>query len=121
MAGRVLIVDDQEPFRLAACAVVEATPGFSVVGEVASGEDSVRAAATLRPDLVLMDVVLPGMDGPTASREIRAAVPAAVVLLLSTYDAADVGVDMSASGAAGYVRKHDFGPEVLLELDLLPR
>ncbi len=63
MTVRVLIVDDQEPFRAVAREVVEAAGDFEVVGEAASGEESVDLAQALRPDLVLMDVNLPGMDG----------------------------------------------------------
>ena len=63
MSVRVLIVDDQEPFRMAARMVVDATDGFDVVGEAETGEDSVTMAADLQPDLVLMDVNLPGING----------------------------------------------------------
>ncbi len=114
MTVRVLIVDDQEPFRLAAAAVVAATPGFEVVAEVATGEDSVSAAAQLHPDLVLMDVVLPGIDGVTATRRIRAADPSVTVLLLSTYDSEDYGPQAGECGAAAFVPKGLFGPDVLL-------
>lgn len=65
MMVRVLIVDDQGPFRLAARMVVEATDGFEVVGESETGEDSIEKARELHPNLVLMDVNLPGIAGPT--------------------------------------------------------
>ena len=69
---RVLIVDDQEPFRRAMAAVVEETDGFVVVGSATTGEESLAAAAELRPDLVLMDVNLPGIDGIEATRRLVA-------------------------------------------------
>ena len=72
MPVRVLIVDDQEPFRMAARMVVEATDGFEVVGEAETGEDSVVMARDLAPDLVLMDVNLPGINGLDATRQILA-------------------------------------------------
>ena len=81
---RVLVVDDQEPFRRAMAAVVDETHGFVVVGSVASGEESLQAASELRPDLVLMDVHLPGIDGVEASRRLTAAPGGPVVVLLST-------------------------------------
>jgi DNA-binding NarL/FixJ family response regulator len=109
---RVLVVDDQEPFRLAAAAVVAATPGFELVGVAASGEAAVGAVGRLAPDVVLMDVVLPGIDGTVATRQIRAAHPSVRVVLLSTYD----GIDPAASGAQAFVRKERFGPEVLQAL-----
>ncbi|TIC87518.1 response regulator transcription factor [Nocardioides sp. GY 10113] len=111
-AVRVLIVDDQEPYRLAMAAVVEATPGFELVGAAASGEESLAAAAALRPDLVLMDVHLPGIDGIEATRRLVSGPGGApVVVLLSTYD--EDQVDAAGCGAAAYIPKGAFGPDRL--------
>ena len=108
---RVLVVDDQEPFRRAMETIVEATDGFLVVGSVASGEESLVAAAGLAPDLVLMDVNLPGIDGIEASRRLTSAPDGPVVVLLSTYDRDQV--ELHGSGAAAYVAKAAFGPDTL--------
>jgi DNA-binding NarL/FixJ family response regulator len=108
---RVLIVDDQETFLRAMRAVVNATDGFVVVGEARSGEQSLQATETLAPDLVLMDVHLPGIDGIEATRLLTAASSAPVVLLLSTYPADQV--DAAGCGAAAYLAKASFGPERL--------
>ena len=108
---RVLIVDDQEPFRRAMAAVVTATDGFTIAGSVATGEESLAAAAELRPDLVLMDVNLPGIDGIEATRRLTGAPDPPVVLLLSTYDVDQV--DLEGSGAAAYLAKADLGPDRL--------
>ena len=113
MAVSVLIVDDQEPFRLAARLVVEATPNFEVVGEAQTGEESVRLASELRPDLVLMDVNLPGINGLDATREILASSQAVVVLLLSTYEEEEYGPRAAECGAAAYIPKAVFGPDRL--------
>src|SRR3954451_18617134 len=113
MSVRVLVVDDQAPFRAAMTAVVESTEGFEVVGEAASGEDSVAACRALLPDLVLMDVNLPGIDGLEATRQIRALPNAPAVLLLSTYDADAADDFVRQSGAAAYVTKSEFSPEQL--------
>ena len=110
---RVLVVDDMAPFRAAMAAVVEAADGFVVVGQVASGEESVTASAALRPQLVLMDVNLPGIDGLEATRQLRAGTTPPVVLLLSTYDADGTDQLVRQSGAAAYVTKAEFGPDRL--------
>jgi DNA-binding NarL/FixJ family response regulator len=111
---RVLVVDDQEPFRRAMTTVVEETDGFVVVGSAATGEESLATAAEVLPDLVLMDVHLPGIDGLEASRRLSRGTSAPVVVLLSTYD--EDQVDVTGSGAAAYVPKATFGPDRLAEL-----
>ena len=112
----VLIVDDQAPFRRAARAVVSATAGFEVVGEAESGEEAVELAGALHPGLVLMDINLPGINGIEATRRITTADPSAVVMLLSTYQAADLPDDSAECGAAAYVHKEQFGPDVVREV-----
>jgi DNA-binding NarL/FixJ family response regulator len=109
MTVRVLVVDDQEPFRLAAAAVVAATDGFQMVGSAASGEASLLAVEELHPDLVLMDVHLPGMDGVESTRRIRARQPGVRVLLLSSADTYDPG----QCGALGYLPKRILSPSNL--------
>jgi DNA-binding NarL/FixJ family response regulator len=111
---RVLVVDDHESFRQVAAAVVDVTGGFVVVGSVASGEESLVAAEAIEPDLVLMDVNLPGIDGMEATRTLRAMARAPVVILLSTHDEADFGARARECGAAGYLAKSAFGPERLV-------
>ncbi len=115
MAVTVLIVDDQAPFRLAARAVVEATDGFDVVGEVETAEASLDAVRELHPDLVLMDVNLPGMDGLEATQRILAedGPPPTVVVVLSTYEAAEFGPRATEAGAASFISKSDFSPDRL--------
>jgi DNA-binding NarL/FixJ family response regulator len=108
---RVLIVDDQETFLRAMRAVVTATDGFVVVGEARSGEQSLKAVETVAPDLVLMDVHLPGLDGIEATRLLTTSPRAPVVLLLSTYPADRV--DAAGCGAAAYLEKASFGPDRL--------
>jgi DNA-binding NarL/FixJ family response regulator len=113
VAVRVLIVDDVMPFRRVARAVIDASEGFEAVGEAGSGEEAVLAVDQLRPDLVLMDVNLPGIDGLEATRQIlsqsRLATP--VVLLLSTWEH-DAGCGIQC-GAAEYIPKSRLDPERL--------
>jgi len=115
MTVRVLIVDDQEPFRQAARMVVDVTDGFEVVGEAETGEAGVDAARELRPDLVLMDVNLPGIEGPEATRRILSESPDVVVFLVSTYEPAEYEPKAAECGAAAYIPKSAFGPDRLEE------
>ena len=108
---RVLIVDDQEPFRRAIAAVVSETDGFVVVASTSSGEEALLAVTRLRPSLVLMDVNLPGIDGIEATRQITKDADAPVVVLLSTYDREEF--DIAGSGATSYLAKAAFGPDLL--------
>lgn len=112
----VLIVDDQALFRRAAAAVVRVTGGFEVVGEAGSGEEAVEQVGVLAPRLVLMDINMGGISGIEATRRITSASPGVVVVLLSTYQAEDLPADATTSGAAAYVNKEEFGPQVLRDV-----
>jgi DNA-binding NarL/FixJ family response regulator len=109
----VLIVDDQAFFRSAARAVLAVMPGFAAVGEACSGEEALTRVEEFVPELVLMDIHLPGISGIEATRQIRAAHPEVAVVLLSTYKAEDLPADARNCGALAYLNKEDFGLEVL--------
>jgi two-component system, NarL family, invasion response regulator UvrY len=111
----VLIVDDQECFRRAAQSLVSATAGFEVVGESASAEEALEAAVQVTPDLVLVDVRMPGLDGFETSRRIRAALPDTVVVLVSADPEPDHN-QVEASGAAAFVPKEALNRSVLQDL-----
>jgi DNA-binding NarL/FixJ family response regulator len=116
MTVRVMIVDDQPPFLTAARLVVESTEGFDVVGEASSGEESIVLAKELDPDLVLMDVNLPGINGLEATRSIlEEADHRVVILLLSTYEESEFGPRIVECGAAGFISKSAFEPDGLRE------
>ncbi len=112
----VLVVDDQAPFRLAARAVIKRSDGFELVGEAETGEAAVEMAADLRPDLVLMDINMPGINGIEATTRIVADAPDAVVFLCSTYERSDLPEGAGESGARAYINKEELGPVVLRDL-----
>jgi DNA-binding NarL/FixJ family response regulator len=109
----VLTVDDQDVFRRVAHDVIVATPGFEPVGEVSYGEEALAAVERLRPDLVLMDVRMPGMGGVESARRITSGHPETVVVLISVEDPENISTDASSCGAAALVRKRDFGTSLL--------
>ena len=109
----VLVVDDQIVFRHVAREVIDATPDFELLGEAASGADALAATEELHPDLVLLDVRMPGMDGIATAERLRTSHPHVVVVLISIEEAAQLPNGVDASGAAELVRKQDFGPALL--------
>jgi two-component system, NarL family, invasion response regulator UvrY len=113
---KVLVVDDQAPFRSAAKRVVGMTPGFDVIGEAKSGEEAVEMAESLEPDLVLMDINLPGINGIEAVRRIKERRPQTLAFLLSTYAAVDLPADARTCGAVAYIHKEQFAPQLLAAL-----
>jgi two-component system chemotaxis response regulator CheB len=112
----VVVADDQAVFRQIAREVVDATEDFELLGEAASGMQALAAVAELSPDLVLLDVRMPGMDGiETAARlHVRGRVP--VLVLISIEEAPNLPSGVRACGAAELVRKQDFGPALLRRL-----
>jgi DNA-binding NarL/FixJ family response regulator len=112
----VLVVDDQAPFRAAAKAVLRRLDGFELAGEAASGPEAIELATRIQPELVLMDINMPQMNGIEATREIVAAHPDVVVFLCSTYDARDLPADAAASGARAYLNKERFSADALRRL-----
>ena len=109
---RVLVVDDQAVVRNATRTLLEATPGFQAVGEAVSGLQALTAVEELHPDLVLLDVRMPDMDGIEAAERIRAAQRGPVVVLMSS----DGRAAQSASAAADFVHKEGLKPALLREL-----
>jgi DNA-binding NarL/FixJ family response regulator len=102
---RILLADDEPLFRATIRDLINATPGLTVVDEAATGRAAVTLAAAHHPDVVLMDVRMPDLDGITATERITAAVPAPQVLVLTTFDLDDHVYRALRAGASGFVLK----------------
>ncbi|MCU7822819.1 response regulator [Kitasatospora sp. DSM 101779] len=113
MTVRVLVAEDQAAVRAALVMILRAEPDIEVVGEAADGEAAVRMALELRPDVVLMDIQMPRLDGVEATRQVVAA-DAARVLVLTTFDLDDYVYGALRAGAAGFLLK-DVDAEGLIE------
>src|SRR3954453_16662497 len=109
----VLVVDDQLVFRQAAREVIEATSNFELLGEAASGEQALALLHELYPDLVLVDIRMPEMDGVAAAARIHGLLPQAGIVLITDEEAPNGPRGVSSCGAATLVRKQDFGPSLL--------
>ena len=108
----LLIVDDHAPFRGFARSVLSAD-GFDVRGESEDGESAIRAVEQLRPDLVLLDVQLPDMDGFEVARRLHDLADAPAVILTSSRDAADYGSRLTEAHVLGFVPKHELSGQAL--------
>ncbi len=110
---RVLIADDDDLMRAGLRAVLSSDDTIDVVAEAADGREAVRLAGALQPDVVLMDVRMPGMDGIAATREIAAALPLSRVLILTTFEDDDYVFGALRAGASGFLLKRT-RPEQLI-------
>jgi DNA-binding NarL/FixJ family response regulator len=110
---RVLLVDDFEPWRRFVSSTFQNYPGFVIVLEVSDGLQAVAKAAELCPDLILLDIGLPGLNGMEAARRIRRVAPHSKIIFLTEDNAEDIAEEAFRIGAAGYVVKADAARELL--------
>jgi len=112
-AVSVLIVDDQPPFREAAKVVFELLDRFDVIGEAGSGEEALQLVGDLHPDLVVMDINLPGMNGVECVRRLKELAPATQLVMLTVYEDTENIFNALTAGAAGYLLKRTKSAELL--------
>jgi DNA-binding NarL/FixJ family response regulator len=110
---KVLVVDDQELVRSGFCVILEAADGITVAGEAGTGEAAVAAVAAHRPDVVLMDIRMPGMDGLEATRLITRESGAPKVVMLTTFDLDDYVYEALRAGASGFLLKDATAAELV--------
>ena len=109
-------MDDQEVFRRIADDVIAATEGFEAVGEAGGGDEALEAVQRLSPDLVLLDVRMPSLDGIEVARRLAASTCDAVVVLISVDEMVDLPSAAEFGRSIPLVRKQDFGPRLLRKL-----
>lgn len=110
---RILLVDDFAPFRILVASKLEKQPGLQVVGLAADGLEAVQQAEKLQPDLVLLDIGLPKLNGIEAARQILLVSPKSILLFLSADSSFEVAREALSTGASGYVMKADVPNELL--------
>lgn len=118
---RLLLVDDHPVVRDGVAAIAETQPDMEVVGEAGDGEEAVELAQKLRPDVVLMDLRLPGVTGVEAIRRIRARSPHTHILILTTYDSDESILEGLQAGAEGYLLKGSSRQELLSAIRAVAR
>lgn len=116
---RILLADDHEMVRKGLRATIEGHRGWEVCGEARTGREAVAKAGELHPDIVVMDFGMPELNGMEATRQIRAAIPHAEVLILSMHDSEKLVHEMLAAGARGYILKTDAGDYLIAALQAL--
>jgi DNA-binding NarL/FixJ family response regulator len=118
---RVLVVEDSEPFRKFICSALAGRPELQIVGELTDGLEAVQRAKELRPDLVVLDIGLPSLNGIEAARRILKSSPKSKIVFVSQESSADVVQEALGTGASGYVLKTDAGSELMEALDAVLR
>jgi DNA-binding NarL/FixJ family response regulator len=120
-SSRVLVVDDHEPFRRFICSTLGENPELQIVGEVSDGLQAVQKAEELQPDVIVLDIGLPSLNGIEAARRIRKVSPESKILFLSQESSADIAQEGLCLGALGYVVKAHAGRELLIAVEAVLR
>lgn len=118
---RILVADDHEVVRHGVRSLLESQPGWEVCGEAVTGREAVEQATRLAPDVVILDVGMPGLNGLDAARQIIKAVPHTEILILTMHDSAQLIHEVLAAGVRGYVLKSDAGRDLVAAVDALCR
>ncbi len=120
-AFRILLVDDHPIFRLGLCSLLSARQGWEICGEAGDGRDAIEKCMLLRPDLVILDICLPGLNGVDAARQILKENPAQRILVLTDVGSDRVISDCLQAGVRGWVFKSDAPSDVIAAVDALQR
>jgi DNA-binding NarL/FixJ family response regulator len=118
---RILVVDDHEVVRKGVRSVLGTRKDIEVCGEAANGQEAIETALQLRPDLIILDVTMPTMDGLTAAREIKKVLPKIPIIILSMHDRPAIARAAQKAGAQGFVTKGSVSPTLLNAVDAVLR
>jgi DNA-binding NarL/FixJ family response regulator len=116
---RILVVDDHEAVRKGVCAILSSRLDIEVCGEAVNGKEAIEKAKELRPDLVILDITMPVLNGFDAAREILKILPKTLIIMLSTHLTNQLVAQAKSSGAKGYVTKTQAGGTLLKAVDAL--
>jgi DNA-binding NarL/FixJ family response regulator len=120
MALRILIADDHEVVREGVRIIIhKARPQWEICGEAVNGQEAIDAAARLKPDIVLLDITMPGMSGLEAASQISGLGPSAPILIFTMHESAELAVDARQAGARGYVAKSDAARHLVTAIETL--
>lgn len=119
MTARILIADDHEVVRHGLRQLLEAQPGWEIVGEASDGREAIAQATQWKPNVVVMDFSMPGLNGLEATIQILKAVPGTEVLVLTVHESEEVARRVLAAGARGYMLKSDAGRELVVAVQSL--
>jgi DNA-binding NarL/FixJ family response regulator len=116
---RILVADDHELVRRGIVSLLEAEAGWKVVGEVGDGQKLLEKAEELKPDIIILDIVMPRLNGLEAARRMKKILPRAKLLILSMHDSEEMARALVEAGASGYVTKADAGRDVVAAVEAL--
>lgn len=116
---RILIADDHDVARRGIRALLESHPGWQVCGEAKDGREAVELAAEQKPDLILLDIGMPNLNGLEAARQILATAPNALILILTMHDTDQIVREVLRAGARGFLLKSDAGRDLIAAVDAL--
>jgi two-component system, NarL family, response regulator NreC len=116
---RILVVDDHETVRRGVCSILESRKDVEICGEAAKGQDAIEKASQLTPDLIILDVTMPELDGFAAARQIRTFQPEVPIIMLSMHDGQQIAREAQRVGAQGFVSKSAAGHVLLKAVDIV--
>jgi len=120
-ALRILLADDHEFVRRGVRALLETKPGWEIVAEASDGQTAVEKSKELKPDIVVLDIGMPRLNGLEAARRVRAVSPETKILILSMHDSEHLAKSVVAAGALGYITKSDASRDLVLAIEALVR